>query len=200
MSRLSSGSPRVLTRLRRATASLILLVAALHAPETLAQMTLTATFHARRHRRVFRQPQPDLERSALRSLNITSIEISQNSSNGAWGGSQGNDTSVNVEITFSNASTVSFAGAINWVRNAGGGVFHWVGITTNQAVADGYTTSGGGFSKTYILQFDQSALDLSTLLPDNLDGSANAGQALTALNTYVPPPVTFTNTNATSGG
>jgi hypothetical protein len=134
-------------------------------------------------------------------LGISSIEISQNSSNGAWGGSQGNDTAVTMKIAFNDGRpSVTFTGAINWVKNAGGSEFDWVGITTNAVPSDGYTPSAGA-SRTYILQFKQSGLDLAALAPDGLDGSANTGQALDALNRYFPAtPLSFTGANGSSGG
>ena len=134
-------------------------------------------------------------------LSISSIEISQNSSNGSWGGSQGNDTAVTVKISFTDGRpSISFQGAINWVKNAGSSDFDWVGITTNASPGDGFTPSPGA-SRTYILQFPQSSLSLASLAPDGLDGSANTGQALNALNLYFPgAQLTFTGTNATNGG
>jgi hypothetical protein len=127
------------------------------------------------------------------TLGISSMSISQISANGQWGGTQGNDTSVTATINFTNGTSATFPAAINWVKNAGSGQFDWIGITIGSAttVNDGYALDSG-FQKTYILEFPQSSLALSTLLPNGLDGSANTGQALSALNQYFPtatPPV-----------
>ena len=137
----------------------------------------------------------------LSSLSIASITINQTSANGLWGGSQGNDTAVTATITFNNGSPgITFPAAINWVKNAGGGNFDWVGLTIggSTSVNDGYALDPG-FSKTYILQFPQSSLSLSTLLPNGLDGSANTGAALNALNQNFPNATTPVISGPTGG-
>ncbi len=127
------------------------------------------------------------------TLNITGFTITQSSANGQWGGTQGNDTAVTATIMFSDGTSTSFPAAINWVKNAGSGSFDWVGLTiaSGAVVKDGYTPSAG-YLKTYVLQFPKSTLNLSSLLPNGLDGSANTGAALSALNQNFPnatPPV-----------
>ncbi|MEN9717749.1 MAG: hypothetical protein RIQ99_627, partial [Pseudomonadota bacterium] len=51
------------------------------------------------------------------SLGIASMTISQAS--GTWGGSQGNDTTVNVTLTKTNGQTQTFTAAINWLQKTG---------------------------------------------------------------------------------
>jgi hypothetical protein len=68
------------------------------------------------------------------SLCITGFSITQLSNNGSWGGSQGNDTAVTAQITFTNGTTASFPAAINWVKNAGGGGYDWIGLTISSTM------------------------------------------------------------------
>ncbi|MGN3975551.1 hypothetical protein, partial [Tsuneonella sp. SYSU-LHT278] len=168
-------------------------VASLMSAPAQAQSTVTATFSRGAIAEYTNNPNGTSRAMLFSSLNITSISISQGSSNGQWGGSQGNDTTVTATIRFTNGSTQTFPAAINWVKNAGGGQYDWIGLTIGSGVTvnDGYTPSAGA-SKTYILQFPQSSYNLSSGLPDGLDGSANAGAAIGALNQYFPnatPPV-----------
>ena len=152
-----------------------------------AQSTITASFTRGAIAEYTNNPNGTDRGVLFSTLNITNISISQSSSNGQWGGSQGNDTAVVATITFTNGTTQTFPAAINWVKNAGGGAFDWVGLTIGSGVTvnDGYTPTAG-FSKTYILQFPQSSFSLSSALPNGLDGSANTGAALNALNQYFP--------------
>ena len=158
-----------------------------------AQSSITASFTRGAIAEYSNNPNGTDRAILFGSLNITGISISQTSNNGQWGGSQGNDTAVTATITFANGTTETFPAAINWVKNAGGGNFDWVGLTIGSGVTvnDGYTPTTG-FEKTYILQFAQSSYSLSSGLPNGLDGSANTGAALNALNQYFPnaaPPV-----------
>ncbi|WFL77485.1 hypothetical protein P7228_00005 [Altererythrobacter arenosus] len=176
-----------------------MLVAPAHAQSS--TVTLTAEFSSGAIAEYSNGPNRTSNAQLFSPLSISSITISQESNDGNWGGSQGNDTAVTATITYANGSTLVFPAAINWVKNTSGGGFDWIGLTTSTNQNDGYTAPGGG-SKTYILQFPQSSLNLSTLLPDSLDGSANSGGALNALNLYFPGPgsssLTFTSSSAFS--
>jgi len=155
--------------------------------------TLTATF-ARGAIAEYRNGPNGTDNARLFStLGIASMTVSQQSSNGSWGGSQGNDTAITAKITFTNGMTTSFPAAINWVKNAGQGSFDWIGLTigASTTVADGYPLTTGR-EKTYILQFAQSGFDMTAAVqadPNSLDGSANAGAAISALNLYFPTAV-----------
>lgn len=119
-------------------------------------------------------------------LNIARITISQNSDNGSWGGTQGNDTNVTVTLTKTDGSSVQFAAAINWLQKTGNDP-DWIGLTISATtvVNDGYTLSGAT-QKTYLLEFSRST-QLETLYAngagkDALDGSADTRGAFAALN------------------
>ena len=170
-------------------ASFVSAVAVFSSSSAIAQ-TLTATFGNGAIAEYSNNPNGTDNGVLFSTLGISSLSISQVSANGAWGGTQGNDTAVTASITFTNGSSLSFPAAINWVKNAGGGNFDWIGVTIGSGVtvADGYNLTAG-MSKTYVLAFSQSSVNLGALLPNGLDGSANTGQALNALNQYFPTAV-----------
>lgn len=160
------------------------------APVAAQTTTLTANFTRGAVAEYSGNPNGTDNGQLFSSLSIASVTISQVSQNGSWGGTQGNDTAVTAKITFTNGNVVSFPAAINWVKNAGQGNFHWIGLTigAGTTIADGYNLTAGR-QKTYILQFSQSSENLSSLLPNDLDGSANAGAAINALNLYFPTSI-----------
>jgi hypothetical protein len=87
-------------------------------------------------------------------LGITKIVMSQTGS--GWGGTQGNDLNVNITIHFSDTTTYSFAGALNWQLNDGGNAIpvSYFGVTAPTTIADAddrYVRSSGTLKKTYIL-------------------------------------------------
>jgi hypothetical protein len=85
------------------------------------------------------------------TLGINSVIIAQQTDNGQFGGSQGNDYSVTVTILFSNGATSSFPAAVNW--RDGSNPVHGIGLTVAPGTVDGtaYTTRSG-FSTTYLLK------------------------------------------------
>ena len=118
-------------------------------------------------------------------LGITSVTISQSGTSTVWGGTQGNDTSVSVTVNRSGGQPpLTFAATLNWVSSScNGNGCDYIGLTFSDTVNDGYPSLPAGFFKTYILQFNSSPISLSSLLPDNIDGSANFGPgAFAALN------------------
>ncbi len=130
-------------------------------------------------------------------LGITSVTISQSGTSTVWGGTQGNDTSVSVTVNRSGGQPpLTFAATLNWVSSScNGNGCDYIGLTFSDTVNDGYPSLPAGFFKTYILQFNSSPISLSSLLPDNIDGSANFGPgAFAALNNLtgdgVAPTVT----------
>ncbi|WP_333790645.1 invasin domain 3-containing protein, partial [Sphingorhabdus sp.] len=122
------------------------------------------------------------------TLGIRSVTISQQTGNGLFGGTQGNDYNVTVTILFSNGTTSTFPAAVNW-RDASGNTIHGIGLTVNAGVSDGISYSvRSGFSKTYLLQF----LDSNRVYVDTATGSdgvvtgnaATGDKVLESLNTY----------------
>lgn len=112
---------------------------------------------------------------------ISSVIISQTCD--FWGcgtaSTQGNDTTVNLEIFFQDGSpSVSVPGAFNWVLNKSGGGIHYFGIvfdSSNQP-NDGLTLINGSAKKTYILPIPgEEQVLLGRINTDNTDGSANFG-------------------------
>ena len=142
------------------------------------------------------------------SLGITKIVMSQ--TGGRWGGTQGNDLNVTLTIYFSDSTTTSFSGALNWQLNDGGNAIpiDYFGVTTTTDVSDTtdrYTRSSGTLKKTYILVLPSKLVSsnfATRLSTDNTDGSANLNEAaiFSALTTEFPPAnvaPAFTSTNAT---
>ncbi|MEY3634249.1 MAG: hypothetical protein RLZZ61_659 [Pseudomonadota bacterium] len=122
------------------------------------------------------------------TLGIRNVTISQQTNNGAFGGSQGNDYSVTVTVLFSNGSTSTFPAAVNW-RDSQGSTIHGIGLTVDAGVNDGITYSvRNDFSKTYLLQFvgsNRTYADTATNVDSNtVSGNAATNGLLEALNTY----------------
>ncbi|RDV24316.1 tandem-95 repeat protein, partial [Alteromonas aestuariivivens] len=86
------------------------------------------------------------------TLGITSAIISQESDNGQFGGTQGNDYAVDVTFLFDDGTTVTFDGAVNW-RDTKGSTIHGFGIITESVVDDGtdYVASSG-YEVSYLMQ------------------------------------------------
>ncbi|RJT26184.1 hypothetical protein D5I55_01340, partial [Chakrabartia godavariana] len=122
------------------------------------------------------------------TLGIDSVTISQTTDNGAFGGSQGNDYSVNVRIQFSNGTTSSFPAAVNW-RDTQNGTVQGIGLTVAAGVNDGTSyTPRSGFSKTFLLQlvgstrvYTDTAVGASS---SAVNGNASTQGLLAALNAY----------------
>ncbi|RJT24414.1 cadherin repeat domain-containing protein [Chakrabartia godavariana] len=88
------------------------------------------------------------------TLNIGSVTISQTTDNGQFGGSQGNDYSVNLTVNYTNGTTVTCAAAVNWLDKSSGNFVEGIGFTTSSC-NDGYTLSASR-SKTYLLRTSAS--------------------------------------------
>lgn len=129
-------------------------------------------------------------------LNITSVTISQTGAFTTW--SQGNDTAVSVTVKRSGGlPDLTFSATMNWVSTGcNGNGCDYIGLVFSDTVDDGFAASlPAGSYKTYILQFDQSTVNLATLAPNNIDGAANFGAgAFAALDAFggdgVAPTVT----------
>ncbi|MEY3622770.1 MAG: hypothetical protein RLZZ407_329 [Pseudomonadota bacterium] len=137
------------------------------------------------------------------TLGIRNVTISQQTNNGAFGGSQGNDYSVTVTVLFSNGSTSTFPAAVNW-RDTQGSTIHGIGLTVDAGVNDGITYSvRNGFSKTYLLQFvgsNRAYADTATDANSNVvSGNAATNGLLDALNAYrTTAPASTTSSALTS--
>ena len=137
------------------------------------------------------------------TLGIRNVTISQQTNNGAFGGSQGNDYSVTVTVLFSNGSTSTFPAAVNW-RDTQGSTIHGIGLTVDAGVNDGITYSvRNGFSKTYLLQFvgsNRAYADTATNADSNVvSGNAATNGLLDALNAYrTTAPASTTSSALTS--
>ncbi len=133
-------------------------------------------------------------------LGIQSIMISQAST--TWGGTQGNDTTVNVTLTKTNGQVETFTAAINWLQKTGN-TADWIGLTISPttSVNDGFTLSAGS-QKTYLLEFSHSSL-VETMYasdPNSLDGSSDTRGAISALNALVPLDTTAPVITGPTGG
>ena len=117
------------------------------------------------------------------TLNITEAIISDETDDGTFGGTQGNDVDVTLTLRYSNGTVKSFNASVNW-RDTQGKTLYGIGLTTLGSADDGssYSLTNNTYSKTYILEASNSAYaDGGGLL-----GSGNAATTglLDALNSY----------------
>ena len=131
--------------------------------------------------------------------------ISDTTDNGRFGGSQGNDYSVDVTVLFSNGTTTSFSAAVNWRDTAGSDV-RGIGLTRPlNAASDGtgYTPSANYYT-SYLLRFvgetvTYSETGLGVKVPEVRGNAATTG-LFEALNSYAtaspasPTPSSLTST------
>jgi len=106
------------------------------------------------------------------SVGITSVIISQEGD--TWGGTQGNDIDVKVTVNYTDTTSETVDGALNWVLNKSGGGIHYFGVIfATTEPSDGYTPTTG-FERTYILPLPGEETVLQTKVTEaNTDGSAN---------------------------
>ena len=134
---------------------------------------------------------------AFSSLGIIGATITQDSDDGAFGGSQGNDYAVGVTFRYSDGSAKTFNAAVNW-RDTQGSTLIGIGLTVASPVDDGSSYSlTPGSSKTYVLRADGN----SYADGDSVSGNAATNGLLTALNSYVTstiPVITLTGANPQS--
>ncbi|MEK9985887.1 MAG: hypothetical protein VW879_14200, partial [Opitutae bacterium] len=104
---------------------------------------------------------------------LKSVTISQIGDE--WGGTQGNDVSVVLTVTFSDDSTAQADGALNWVLNKNGGGIHYFGVTFDNGTgpAEGFILRNQGYSKTYILPLPGE----EQVLTDDIAGLDTRGSA-----------------------
>ena len=117
------------------------------------------------------------------SLGITEAIISDDTDDGTFGGTQGNDYDVTLTFRYSNGTVKSFNASVNW-RDAKGSTLYGIGLIPIGSVDDGsgYTLTDNSYSKTYILQAGSSTYSNA----GGLIGSGNAATngLLDALNSY----------------
>ena len=134
---------------------------------------------------------------AFSSLGIIGATITQDSDDGAFGGSQGNDYAVGVTFRYSDGSAKTFNAAVNW-RDTQGSTLIGIGLTVASPVDDGSSYSlTPGSSKTYVLRADGNLYADG----DSVSGNAATNGLLTALNSYVTstiPVITLTGANPQS--
>ena len=105
---------------------------------------------------------------------LKSVTISQIGDK--WGGTQGNDVSVVLTVTFSDDSSAQTNGALNWVLNKNGGGIHYFGVTFDDGIgpAEGYVFTNQGYKKTYILPLPgEEQVLMDDIAGLDTDGSAN---------------------------
>jgi hypothetical protein len=117
------------------------------------------------------------------SLGITEAIISDDTDDGTFGGTQGNDYDVTLTFRYSNGTVKSFNASVNW-RDTKGSTLYGIGLIPIGSVDDGsgYTLTDNSYSKTYILQTGSSTYSNA----GGLIGSGNAATngLLDALNSY----------------
>jgi len=117
------------------------------------------------------------------TLNITEAIISDETDDGTFGGTQGNDYDVTLTLRYSNGTVKSFNASVNW-RDTQGKTLYGIGLTTLGSADDGssYSLTNNTYSKTYILEASNSAYaDGGGLLGG---GNAATTGLLDALNSY----------------
>ncbi|WP_371375151.1 Ig-like domain-containing protein [Thalassotalea aquiviva] len=118
------------------------------------------------------------------SLGVREIVISQESDNGLFGGTQGNDYAVLVTFSFTDGRVTSFNAAVNW-RDTQGNTLHGIGLIVDAPVNDGtgYPVSDNSKKITYLLQPTTSNFDYS--MGEISGGNAAQSGLLDALNEYL---------------
>ena len=92
------------------------------------------------------------------TLNITEAIISDDTDDGTFGGTQGNDYDVTLTFRYSNGTVKAFAASVNW-RDTQGGTLRGIGLIPVGAVDDGssYTLTNNNYSKSYDLGMELPA-------------------------------------------
>ena len=112
----------------------------------------------------------------------------QPSTNGQFGGTQGNDLSGTLRLILSNGSTIDIQGAMNW-RDTAGSTLHAFGFIPNPANPTQTITYGSGSqltlnsSSNYGLQVVGSSVIYSD--GTSISGNAATNGLLSALNAYL---------------
>ena len=130
------------------------------------------------------------------SLGITEAIISDDTDDGTFGGTQGNDYDVTLTFRYSNGTVKSFNASVNW-RDAKGSTLYGIGLIPIGSVDDGsgYTLTDNSYSKTYILQAGSSTYSNAGGLIGSGNAATNNG-LLDALNSYANS-VSASNTPST---
>ena len=144
--------------------------------------TVTAGFEAGFIAEYTNAPHQPERVTTFSTLNISQVVILDNTDDGTFGGSQGNDYSVTAYFLYNNGSIVEFEAAVNW-RDTGGGTLYGIGLTVDEAGVNdgsGYVLTAG-YKQTYLL----ATGDYAYTDNENLSGNAATTGLLNALNTYV---------------
>ena len=108
--------------LRFALLTTLILLCLVHATDTQVRAEVTARFEvgaiAEYTNAAHNNQNPSLFSQNPRS--IESVLLKQSSE--VWGGTQGNDSDVTLQINYFNGSVLTLSGAFSWVKNSGGGV------------------------------------------------------------------------------
>ena len=124
------------------------------------------------------------------TLGISQAIISQDSDDGTFGGSQGNDYGVTVTFLFSDGTTYSFPAAVNW-RDTQGSTVYGIGLIVNSRTDDGTSYYDNDLTadyfQTYLLGTGNrpTAYNDDTSNPISISGNAANSGLLAALNAYV---------------
>ena len=109
------------------------------------------------------------------NLNIDSVTLEPISTDGTFAGTQGNDYAVFATVNFSDNSSETFQGAVNWRE----GNTNAIGIITTESVNDGFTLTAGS-SKTYLLCLDDApAANVNYQTVSDINGNAASAGTLT---------------------
>lgn len=177
--------------LRAAAAFVLAALGLVVSPAMAATSTVSVTFTNGFIGEYANGAQQPLHSVLLGTLNIRSVVISQTTDDGTFGGSQGNDYSVNLTVNYSNGTSVTCASSINWLDKTGNFV-EGIGFTTANC-NDGYTLSASR-DKTYLLRtsastriYQATAVGVQATYQtaggsSNVSGSADTRGALDALN------------------
>ncbi len=131
------------------------------------------------------------------TLGIVGAVIQDETDDGRFGGSQGNDYSVTVTFQFSDGTTETFNAAVNW-RDTDGSDVAAIGLTAQDGVIDGTSyVAGDGLHKTYLLKFLGSSRNyVDTNSGDRgsvISGNAATVGLFTELNVYASAKPASTN-------
>ena len=142
----------------------------------------------------------------LSTLGISKAMVFQDSNNGSFGGTQGNDYAVGVRLFFADGSVKTINAAVNW-RISSGNTNLMIGVIPDAATNLTFAYSGGNFTigPTSNMVFELIGANYSYSDGDNLSGNAATAQAMDALNAYLTTvrandpngPVTVTSLTTT---
>ena len=160
--------------LRFALLTTLILLCLVHATDTQVRAEVTARFEvgaiAEYTNAAHNNQNPSLFSQNPRS--IESVLLKQSSE--VWGGTQGNDSDVTLQINYFNGSVLTLSGAFSWVKNSGGGGgINYFGVVFDVQPNDGFPTNN---KRTYIFPLPayRDAF-ITNVATSSVTGSANFG-------------------------